>query len=142
MNDHGDIQLLADYAERQSQEAFAELVRRHVDLVFSVACRLVVDRHLSEDVTQGVFLALAQQARLVVRKMQDGMPLSGWLHVTARNVAVSAVRTEARRRHREQAAASEDPIMPETDTLWDQLSPHLDSALAELPELDRTALLL
>lgn len=62
MNDQTDSQLLRAYTERHSDPAFAELVRRHIDLVHSAALRMVCDSHLAEDVTQGVFVALAKNA--------------------------------------------------------------------------------
>lgn len=71
-----DSQLLRDYAERRTQAAFAELVRRHVDLVFSVARRLVVDPYLAEDVTQNVFVVLPREAAAVAAKVESGTPLS------------------------------------------------------------------
>jgi len=55
MNAQSDQQLLRDYAGSRSEAAFAELVRRHIDLVYSAALRLVIDAHQAEDVTQGVF---------------------------------------------------------------------------------------
>jgi DNA-directed RNA polymerase specialized sigma24 family protein len=58
MNDSSDQQLLRDYAERHSDAAFEELVRRHVDLVYSAALRVVCEVHSAEDVTQSVFVAL------------------------------------------------------------------------------------
>jgi DNA-directed RNA polymerase specialized sigma24 family protein len=58
-----DQQLLRDYSERRSEPAFAELVRRHVDLVYSAALRMVGDAHVAEDVTQGAFVALVRSAR-------------------------------------------------------------------------------
>ncbi len=143
MNNESDQGLLREYAECQSQMAFAELVRRHIDLVFSAARRLVVDSHLSEDVTQGVFVALARDARTVASKLESGVPLSGWLHTTTRHLAVSTIRTEQRRRDREQKAATmEEPPAAEVDVVWDHVAPHLDHVLAELTEADRHAILL
>jgi Sigma-70 region 2 len=62
VNSLTDQQLLRDYTGRRSETAFAELVRRHVDFVYSAALRMVCNAHLAEDVTQGVFVALAQNA--------------------------------------------------------------------------------
>jgi RNA polymerase sigma factor (sigma-70 family) len=134
-----DQQLLRDYAEHRSEAAFAELVRRHVDLVYSAAVRMVCDSHLAQDVTQRVFVALARQAG----QLSDRAVLSGWLHRTARNIAAETVRAEVRRRTREQeAAAMNDLLAAEPDALWEHVAPHLDTALDELPEPDRDAVLL
>jgi RNA polymerase sigma factor (sigma-70 family) len=139
VNDLTDQQLLRDYAERQSETAFAELVRRHVDLVYSAALRMVRDSHLAQDVTQAVFLALAQNAR----QLTNRPVLSGWLHRTAQNLASKSVRTEVRRRAREQEAfAMNELLANETDADWKNIAPHLDTALGELSEPDRDALLL
>jgi DNA-directed RNA polymerase specialized sigma24 family protein len=62
VNSWTDQQLIRDYTGSRSEAAFAELVRRHVDFVYSAALRMVRDPHLAEDVTQGVFVALAQTA--------------------------------------------------------------------------------
>jgi RNA polymerase sigma factor (sigma-70 family) len=139
VNSLTDQQLLGDYAERQCEAAFAELVRRHVDLVYSSAVRMVCDAHLAEDVSQAVFAALAQNAR----QLTDRPVLSGWLHRTAQNLAAKAVRSDVRRRAREQEAAAMNPLLsPEPDALWEHVAPQLDAALGELSEPDRDALLL
>ena len=78
MNGLTDQQLLRDYAEHRSDAAFGELVRRHLDLVYSAALRMVRDAHLAEDVTQGVFVALARSAA----RRTDCAVLAGWLHRT------------------------------------------------------------
>lgn len=139
MNRLTDQQLLRDYAERRSEAAFAELVRRHVDLVYSAALRMVCDSHLAEDVTQRAFVALAGSAP----QLTERVVLSGWLHRTAQNIAAQTVRTDVRRRAREQdAAAMNELFAAEPDGVWEHIAPHLDAALGELSEADRDALLL
>ena len=139
MNHLTDAQLLRDYADRRSEPAFAELVRRHVDWVHSAAQRMVCDSHLAQDVTQGVFVALAKNAGQLT-----GHPvLAGWLHRTAQNIAAQTVRTEVRRRAREsEAAAMNELLSAEPEAVWEQVAPLLDAALGELTEPDRDALLL
>jgi RNA polymerase sigma factor (sigma-70 family) len=137
VNNVTDQQLLRDYAGKKSETAFTELVRRHIDFVYSVALRMVCDVHLAQDVTQGVFLALAQNAGTLT----EHPVLSGWLHRTARNLAANTVRSETRRHIREQEAAAMNQL-PESDTTWEIIAPHLDEALGELAEQDRDALLL
>jgi RNA polymerase sigma factor (sigma-70 family) len=133
-----DQELLLEYAKNGSEQAFASLVRRYLDLVYSAAVRMVVDQHLAEDVTQTVFAALARNAR----KLQSCASLPGWLHNTARNQAAMTVRGEVRRREREGEAArmNLNPIDP--DPGWKQLEPELDDALGQLDEGDRHLILL
>ncbi len=139
MNALSDQQLLRDYTGTRSEAAFAELVRRHIDLVYSAAVRMVRDAHLAEDVTQGTFVALAQNAG----PLTDRPALSGWLHRTAQNIASKVVRADVRRRVREQeAAAMNELLATESDASWEQIAPHLDAALGELGEPDRDAVLL
>jgi len=137
VNNLTDQQLLRDYMGRRSEEAFTELVRRHVDFVYSAALRMVRDAHLAEDVTQAVFVALARNAR----QLADRPVLSGWLHRTTQNLAANAVRSDVRRRAREQEAAAMNELH-EPDALWEHIAPHLDAALSELSDSDRDALLL
>ncbi len=133
-----DPQLLRAYAEDGSEAAFAELVRRHVDLTYTVALRIVRDTHLAEDATQAVFTALAQNASTLA-----GHPvLSGWLHRATRNVASQMVRSEVRRRAREQEAASMNEPSSGTDAPWEEVEPYLDAVLTELEPSDRDAVLL
>jgi RNA polymerase sigma factor (sigma-70 family) len=134
-----DQQLLRDYAANRSEAAFSELVRRHVDLVYSAARRMVGDSHQAQDVTQAVFMALAQNAG----KLTDHPVLSGWLHRTTQNLAANAVRANVRRQIREQEAAAMNELLPTApDVSWEQIAPHLDTALGELADADRDAVLL
>ena len=139
MNGLSDQQLLRDYAGSHSEVAFAELVRRHIDLVHSAAVRMTCNAHLAQDVVQGTFVALAQQAA----ELTDRPVLSGWLHRTAQNIACKAVRSEERRRAREQEAATMNELLATgSEAPWEQIAPHLDAALGDLSEPDRDALLL
>jgi RNA polymerase sigma factor (sigma-70 family) len=139
MNSLTDLQLLHEYAERHAEAPFGELVRRHVDLVYSVALRMVREAHLAEDVTQGVFLALSRSAG----QLTDRPVLAGWLHRTTQNLAANVVRSDVRRRAREkEAAAMNDLLFTETGAAWEEIASQLDAALGELSEPDRDALLL
>jgi RNA polymerase sigma factor (sigma-70 family) len=139
VNHQTDHELLLEYVERQSEAAFAELVRRHVDLVYSAAVRMVRDTSMAKDVTQSVFLALAQNAR----SLGNCAVLSGWLHRATRNLAVKAIRSDVRRRAREQEAAAMNELSSATvDAPWEHIEPHLDAAIEELSQGDRDALLL
>lgn len=139
MSNLTDRQLLREYTGSHSESAFTELVERHVDLVYSAALRMVRDTHLAEDVSQGVFMALAQNAPQLI----DRPVLSGWLHRTAQNIAAQTVRTDVRRRVREQeSAAMNEALSTESDATWELIVPHLDVALGELNEPDRDVLML
>ncbi|HEY1718822.1 MAG TPA: sigma factor [Verrucomicrobiae bacterium] len=97
-----DMALLREYARRNSEEAFAALVSRHVNLVYSVALRQVRDPHLAEEITQAVFIILARKAESLNAKTV----LSGWLCRTARYASANALTIQRRRQHREQEAYS------------------------------------
>lgn len=136
-----DGELLRRYAEAGSEDEFAEVVRRHIDLVYSAALRQVNgDVHLAQDVAQTVFSDLARKAASV-----SGRPaLTGWLYTSTHFAAHKAVRTEQRRRTYEQEADSMRKLLtdsgPELD--WSRLRPVLDAVMHELNEADREAILL
>ncbi|MEO8427619.1 MAG: sigma-70 family RNA polymerase sigma factor [Verrucomicrobiota bacterium] len=138
MKSRTDRELLGEYVERDTQAAFAELVRRYIDLVYSVAIRMVMNRQHAEDVTQAVFVVLACQAR----QLTERPVLSGWLHRTTQNLAAKIVRTEVRRRAREQEAATMQLDTPGTEPAWEQIAPFLDDAISQLSDTDRDALTL
>lgn len=136
-----DAELLRRYAAQRAEAAFAEIVRRHLDAVYSAALRRVGgDTHLAQDVTQQVFVALARKAVAV----SHHPVLTGWLYVTTRNEAANVVRTERRRKAREEEAQKMSEIFPapESPVDWGRLAPVLDAAIDELGDEDRTAVLL
>ena len=71
---------LLEYAENASDEAFAAVVKQHIDLVYSVALRHVGDPHQAEELTQAVFIVLAKKAG----HLRHEKALSSWLFQTTR----------------------------------------------------------
>lgn len=137
-----DATLLRRYAETRSEADFAEFVRRHLNFVYSAALRQVNgDTHLAQDIAQTVFTDLARKARDLCRHPV----LSGWLFTSTRFAAAKLVRSEQRRRTREQEAhLMQQTLQPDgSERLdWNRTRPVIDEALAELPERDREAVLL
>ena len=86
---HEDAALLRRYASEKSEAAFAELVRRHLDLVYSAALRrLGGDTHRAADVAQQVFTTLARDAQ----KLSGHGVLTAWLYTATRNAAIDLIR--------------------------------------------------
>src|SRR5258705_475109 len=134
-----DAQLLDAYAGEASESGFTELVTRHIDLVYAAALRVVAgDAHLARDVTQIVFLDLARKARRLPRDVF----LAGWLHRHTCFVAKKAVRTERRRKAREQIAMEMNALDDNPQATWEQIAPYLDEGLNQLNTSDRTAIVL
>jgi RNA polymerase sigma factor (sigma-70 family) len=138
MND--DTDLLLRYSETGSDAAFTELVRRYVDLVFGAAMRRTGgDAHLSADVSQHVFTALARNARMLA----SDTVLAAWLHTATRNAALKLMISEQRRRARESVAGALHEVNATTGPLdWEKLRSLLDSEIDALPAADRTSLVL
>lgn len=134
-----DTRLLEEYVARDSQEAFEALVRRHINLVFSTACRQVGDPDKARDIAQAVFIILARKAP----RLRKEIILSGWLYQTTRLTANAFVRGEQRRQRREQEAFMRSEINhPDDDGIWQQLAPILDEAMGRLGADDRHAIVL
>jgi len=138
MQELDDIRLLREYAEAGSEAAFATLVERHVDRVYSVALRHAGNGHRAEEITQAVFVILAGKAR----SLRRGVILEGWLYQTARLTAVTQIRSEIRRANRERKAFVQTTSDENEPDEWSQMAPLLDGALAGLNEQDRNAVVL
>ena len=134
-----DQQLLRSYVREGSEAAFRELLERHVDLVYSAALRRVNgDCQLAEDVSQLVFTDLARKAAI----LSNNVVLAGWLHSATRYAAAQLMRTNRRRRAREEKAMAMNAFENETPIDWLALRPVLDQALDKLNPKDRDALVL
>jgi RNA polymerase sigma factor (sigma-70 family) len=152
-----DAELLGRFVRAESrphaQHAFAGLVRRHVDWVYSAARRMVRDPGLAEDVTQAVFIVLARKAKRLDRGAagagDNDSGLGGWLFTVTRHTAAVARRARARRERHEQRAAAmgslkgdgarRDPVAAADPA---DAASSLDEMVARLSPRDREAVLL
>jgi RNA polymerase sigma-70 factor, ECF subfamily len=146
-----------------SQEALAALYDRHADAVYAAAIRLTSDRQVAEEVVQETFLALWNRAELFNPTTGS---LAAWLHTIARNRTVDRLRAAGRRPslvplssaagNDEHDTAALERIAangtvlggadlgrgPEGELAATELRGVIKDALAELPEHERTALVL
>jgi DNA-directed RNA polymerase specialized sigma24 family protein len=70
-----ELGIFREYLRTRGEAAFRALVERYIPIVYAAAKRQTGDVHLAEDVTQAVFVILAQKARTV----PTDRPLSAWL---------------------------------------------------------------
>ena len=136
-----DATFLSQYVRDHSEDAFRELVNRHLNLVYSAALRQVSgDTHRAQDIAQTVFADLARKASSVARHPT----LSGWLYSSTHFAAAKMLRSERRRQNREQKAHTMESLLGESgpSTNWEQLRPVLDDVMHELGARQRTALIL
>jgi RNA polymerase sigma-70 factor, ECF subfamily len=125
---------------RWRQDALAEAYRRHAGAVFALACRVLVDRQLAEEVVQEVFLRLWDHPD----RFDPGRgSLRSYLLAQCHGRAVDLVRSEESRRareardHRERAEAGYDL----EHEVWDlTIAEHVREAMAALPEDERRAI--
>src|SRR6185436_9041312 len=113
-----DLELLARYTRDRAEDAFSEVVRRHLDLVHSAALRQVRFSQLAEEVAQSTFIKLAREAR----RLAPDTILSAWLYQVTRREAIDVTRREARRQLREQIA-TEMNAMNATAADWTHIEP-------------------
>jgi RNA polymerase sigma-70 factor (ECF subfamily) len=146
-----------------SQSALGDLYDRYVDAVYAAANRLTSDRQVAEEVVQETFLALWNRAELFDPKVGS---LAAWLHTIARNRTVDRLRAAGRRPNLiplssaagndEHDSVALDRLVgagtviggavvgrgPEGELAAAELRDVLRDALAELPDAERTAIVL
>jgi RNA polymerase sigma factor (sigma-70 family) len=131
-----DLELLDSYAHGTGDDAFAEIVRRHLNLVYGAALRQVRSPQLAEEVAQCVFLELARQAS----HLSPDTILAAWLYKVTHRISLNFLRGEIRRQVREQTALEMNAM--DATTNWKEIEPLLDEGMHSLDESDRAAVLL
>jgi RNA polymerase sigma factor (sigma-70 family) len=133
-----DGQLLEDYLRRRDQAALAALVRRHGPMVWGVCRRVLRNYHDAEDASQATFLVLVRKAASVVPREM----VANWLYGVARQTALKARATAARRGARERQVTPMPEAAATDPELWDDLQRLLDRELSGLPGIYRAAVVL
>src|SRR5438552_17005307 len=129
-----DAALIQQFVSTRSQDAFAEIYRRHAPWIFAVARRQVKDAELANDITQAVFIVLSEKAA----RINPTASLAGWLFTTTRLTAKAALRAqERRRRHERKAAMIKQTITTNTDL---EILDDLDNVVVKLRPADQQAI--
>lgn len=116
--------------------AFADLVREHQGMVFSIAYHYLQDRSLAEDLAQEVFLELYQS----LAKIQSPAHLTYWLRRVTANRCIDQGRKKFRRREQALEEAAEPTVSdPPADPL---LLQRLRQSVAGLPERQRMVVIM
>jgi RNA polymerase sigma factor (sigma-70 family) len=130
-----DGELLMQYVSGRSQEAFAELARRHTDGVYGACLHVLGRPQDAEDAVQATFLVLMRKAP----ELSRDVVLGDWLFWTANNCAFKLrgkLASQARREREAAMARAHSAGSPEAPA-WERVQPHLDAALAALPARER-----
>ncbi|MCI0540162.1 MAG: hypothetical protein L0Z50_33570 [Verrucomicrobiales bacterium] len=121
--------LLARYVRDGSEQAFEQIVSRHINLVYSTALRRTGGKlSLAEDIAQIVFSEFARKARSIPTRT----PVAGWLHQHSCFTAAKVLRREVRRQVRERVAVEVNTSLREHTT------PSPSNAFSRRPANTRT----
>src|ERR1051325_1635260 len=116
-----DAQLLGEHAAQGSEPAFAEIVARHTNLVYSAALRQTGSTELAREIAQGVFTDLARKARALVGTLSADASLAGWLFRSTRFAGLKRLRDDHRRETRERQFMEHFEPAPDTAPDWERV---------------------
>jgi RNA polymerase sigma factor (sigma-70 family) len=130
-----DGQLLKAHSRGNDPAAFEELYRRYGKLVYSTCLRRLGSAQEAEDASAAVFMVLLRKAPELARSRET---IAGWLQWCATNCARKAAWLRSRQQDRERKAAEmREKLKGDDGVKWAAALPHLDEALASLPEAQR-----
>lgn len=137
--------------KRGDRNAFAELVEKYKQPLFNFICRTLRDEAESEDLAQNVFLQVYKSRQ----RYQQTAKFSTWLFTIARNLCLNEIRRRSRHpadsieeshpeseEHPQRQYEDKNIFLPVENVLHGELAVKIEEALAELPENQRTAILL
>jgi RNA polymerase sigma-70 factor (ECF subfamily) len=152
MSDPSDLDAeLMLRVKRGDREAFRELVEKYKQPVMNFVHRSLRDETEAEDLAQNVFLQVYKSRDRYERTAK----FSTWLFTIARNLCLNEIRRRARHPadSLEETHAENDEVparqyedksvtLPHEAVMQGELAGKIEEALAQLPENQRTAILL
>jgi len=129
---------LVERARGGDQVAFRSLYDRNVDRVYRLAYRMAGEDDLARDFTQEAFLRAYQR----LDQFRGDAAFSTWLHSIAVSVSLNGLRKVDRHRKRERSLENAVHVPRERQALEPDVRDRLHRAVADLPEIYRTVLLM
>jgi RNA polymerase sigma factor (sigma-70 family) len=127
-----DADLLNAYV-RGDEQAFESLVKRYLRLAYSVALRRLKDASLAEEAAQSVFIILARKAKTLT----SGVLLRAWLLKTTRFVCNDLLKSDRRRKDREEPLEFHFTELTESNSDDGQARELVEQALLSLPAVEQ-----
>jgi RNA polymerase sigma-70 factor (ECF subfamily) len=127
--------------------AFEQLVERHQRLVVGTVARMLGNNSEAEDITQQVFVRVWKSARRYVPRAK----FTTWLLKITRNLVFNELRRRSRHAQwpvqvesgeEERPIPDELAVAPDASLLDQELQRAIETAIAQLPETQRMALVL
>lgn len=139
MQEKTDAELIQIHFASRDKVAFAEIVSRHIQMVYRVCFRILGNLHDAEDATQATFVVLLKMAAKIRRKND----LTAWLHGVARNISRDALRTKVHRAQREKEASMlHESRTCQEDPNRQKVFSAIDQELGKLSGIQRQAVML
>ena len=144
--DSEDIRLMQLVSAGETA-AFEELVERHQRLVVGTVARMLGNNSDVEDIAQQVFVRVWKSARRYVPRAK----FTTWLLKITRNLVFNELRRRSRHAQLPLQVESEDEerpirderaVAPDASLLEQELQRAIETAIAQLPETQRMALVL
>ena len=124
---------------RWREDALAEAYRRHAGAAFGLACRLLNDKAVAEEILQEVFLRLWNRPE---RFDAERGSLRSYLLAQTHGRSVDLLRSDTSRRRREERDARESPAVSddiEREVIDLTVAEQVQEVVAALPEDERKA---
>lgn len=129
---------LVEAVQGGDERAFGLLVERYTDEGYAVALGILRNPHDAEDALQNAFIRALEK----IDHLRAGSPFGPWFYRVVRSTCLNYLRRQNLRSHGEIPPSAASGSDPEAETLRRMDREEILAALGELPEMQRTAVML